>query len=544
MDIDSQAIEVTKLSLLLKLMEGESQESADSLLKYSDLQLLPDLANNIKCGNSLIGSDFYRDQNMELFDDEQMRKINVFDWRHEFAGIMNGGGFDVVIGNPPYVQLQTFQDQHYRQGLQQAEYRAYHPMGDIYCLFYEKGYDVLRKNGVLGFITSNKWMRAGYGEPLRTFLLEHTAIKQIIDFQGSKIFQHATVVTHIVIYQKRKVSAQHATGCVPQSLTVSAADILDRITRHRFKLAQDKDIFLMISDKEKQLKEKIESAGVPLKEWDIQINYGIKTGYNEAFIIDSKKREELISQDPKSTQIIKPILRGKDIGRYITKWADLWVIFIPWHFPLHNDLTIQGVSAKAEKEFQKNYAVIYEHLSQFKKQLSERNKAETGIRYEWYALQRCAATYYPEFEKEKIVWGNLSTTPRFGYDAGGMFCSAPANLLTGDNLKYILAILNSKLCYYVMRQLAYSREQGYLEYKKIFVEQVVIPQIAHDAQKPFIELVDSMRDTCAKLLNSKTTQDKTLHQKRIDILDAQIDRLVYALYNLNEEEIEVVEDRK
>ena len=224
-DIDSQAVEVTKLSLLLRLMEGENQESTDSFFTYSDLQLLPDLSDNIKCGNSLIGSDFYHNQEMALFDDEEMRKINVFDWQTEFAGIMGAGGFDVVIGNPPYVQLQTFQDQHYRRALQQAGYRAYHPMGDIYCLFYEKGYEVLGKNGVLGFITSNKWMRAGYGEPLRTFLLENTAIKQIIDFKGSKIFRHATVVAHIVVYQKRKVSAQHAIGCMPQNLSISAVDI-------------------------------------------------------------------------------------------------------------------------------------------------------------------------------------------------------------------------------------------------------------------------------------------------------------------------------
>lgn len=144
---------------------------------------------------------------------------------------------------------------------------------------------------------------------------------------------------------------------------------------------------------EQSIKRKIEAIGVPLKDWNISINYGIKTGCNEAFIIDGETKDALIAQDPKSAEIIRPILRGRDIKRYSYDFADKWLIFVPWHFPLHKDTNITGASKKAEAEFEKQYPAIYNRLLSYKPILEKRNKAETGIRYEWYALQRCAATY-------------------------------------------------------------------------------------------------------------------------------------------------------
>jgi len=156
-----------------------------------------------------------------------------------------------------------------------------------------------------------------------------------------------------------------------------------------------------------KLKEKIEHIGKPLKEWDVKIYRGVLTGLNEAFIIDCQKREEILAscndeaERMRTEAIIKPILRGRDIKRYYYEWAGLWIIFIPWHFPLHNDTSLQGSSQKAEEEFTKGFPTVYNYLLQFKDRLLKRNKEETGIRYEWYALQRCAASYYHEFEKEK-----------------------------------------------------------------------------------------------------------------------------------------------
>ena len=157
--------------------------------------------------------------------------------------------------------------------------------------------------------------------------------------------------------------------------------------------------WVILSPIEQRIKEKIEKVGVPLKDWDIQINYGIKTGCNEAFIIDKTKRDELIKQSPNSVDIIRPILRGKDIKKYGYNFADKYLIFIPWHFPLHGDSEIKGASKEAERAFQREYPAIYNHLLQYKDQLSNRNQAETGIRYEWYALQRFGSNYWDDFDE-------------------------------------------------------------------------------------------------------------------------------------------------
>ena len=201
---------------------------------------------------------------------------------------------------------------------------------------------------------------------------------------------------------------------------------------------------------EQSIKRKIESVGIPLKDWNIQINYGIKTGFNDAFIISSEKRNEILSncateeERSKTEEIIRPILRGRDIKRYSYDWANLWLIWVPWHFPLHNDTSIQGASEIAERSFKEQYPALYNHLLSFKKELSARNKAETGIRYEWYALQRWGANYWEEFSKPKIVYREIG----FEMDAcivpGGWFVNNKLYLVTGDRIEYLLAFLNSK----------------------------------------------------------------------------------------------------
>ncbi|MCL1932734.1 MAG: hypothetical protein FWF53_02825, partial [Candidatus Azobacteroides sp.] len=174
--------------------------------------------------------------------------------------------------------------------------------------------------------------------------------------------------------------------------------------------------WVVLSPIEQSIKAKVEAVGTPLKDWDIHINYGIKTGFNDAFIISGEKRKELIEQDPKSAEIIRPILRGRDIKRYGYDFADLYLLFIPWHFPLHNDSSITGASEKAEQAFRVQYPAIYNHLLKYKKELSNRNKAETGIRYEWYALQRWGANYWEDFSKQKIIWKRVGSILRFCFD--------------------------------------------------------------------------------------------------------------------------------
>ena len=163
------------------------------------------------------------------------------------------------------------------------------------------------------------------------------------------------------------------------------------------------DSWVILSPIEQSIKRKIESVGTPLKDWDIQINYGIKTGYNEAFIITTEKREEILAncqseeERQRTDEIIRPILRGRDIKRYGYDWANLWLVYLPWHFPYQFDDSIQGASEKAEKAFMEQYPAVYAHMLQYKDPLSKRNKSETGIRYEWYAMQRWGAKYWEIF---------------------------------------------------------------------------------------------------------------------------------------------------
>ena len=207
---------------------------------------------------------------------------------------------------------------------------------------------------------------------------------------------------------------------------------------------------MILSPIELSIKRKIEAVGTPLKDWDINIYRGLLTGYNDAFIITTQKRDEILSncqsedERRKTEELIRPILRGRDIKRYSYDWANLWLIWVPWHFPLHNDTSIQGASERAEQAFNEQYPALYNHLLTFKKELSARNKAETGIRYEWYALQRWGANYWEEFLKPKIVYREIG----FEMDAcmvpEGWFVNNKLYLVTGDRIEYLLAFLNSK----------------------------------------------------------------------------------------------------
>ncbi|MFA7675605.1 MAG: N-6 DNA methylase, partial [Endomicrobiia bacterium] len=370
-DIDQQAVEVAKFSLLLKLMESEDRETKSSISPtgekeyqddfnitgqiYHNMKILPNLNNNIKCGNSLIGTDYYNTINMELFEKDDYNKINAFDWDKEFSEIFKSGGFDCIIGNPPYIQIQGMKLS-LKDAYQQSNFESFERTGDIYSLFYEKAIKLLNTNGVLGYITSNKWMRAGYGEKLRNFIITNTNPTILIDFAGTKIFADATVDTNILITKKNKYSKN--TKCLSFQKTTESPKELDNLFNTKsFDCKFSSNSWVISSSLEQQIKEKIEKTGTPLKDWDINIYRGILTGYNEAFIIDGNKKEELIAKDKKSKEIIKPILRGRDIKRYSYNFADKWLILIPCGWTNKN---YQGKNP--EEFFQQTYPAIYNHF--------------------------------------------------------------------------------------------------------------------------------------------------------------------------------------
>ena len=387
-------------------------------------------------------------------------------------------GFDIVIGNPPYIQLQKDGGKLAKMYVNQV-YQTFARTGDIYSLFYEKGYQILKPKGILAYITSNKWMRAGYGEATRKFFAEKTNPLQLIDFAGIKVFESATVDTNILIFAKENNTFSTRACVVKDKELKKLSDYIKQngIEGCRFDSSES---WVILSEIEQRIKAKIEAVGTPLKDWDIQINYGIKTGFNEAFIINGEKRKELIAQDPKSAEIIRPILRGRDIKRYGYEFADLYLLFIPWHFPLHlAKPEIKGASLEAEKAFENQYPAIYNHLLQYKKELSNRNKAETGIRYEWYALQRWGANYWEDFSKQKIMYSEIVREPQFYLDnKGEFFAEATSFIMTGSNLEYLYHLLHSKTITYFFKTFYAGGGlggDGY-RYKKVFLEKLPVPK--------------------------------------------------------------------
>jgi hypothetical protein len=275
---------------------------------------------------------------------------------------------------------------------------------------------------------------------------------------------------------------------------------------------------------------KLRSKGKPLGEYvSGRFYYGIKTGLNEAFVVDQATKERLIAEDSSSAEVLKPYLRGRNVKRWKVSFDDLWLIYIPWHFPLHNDKTIKGASEDAEREFERHYPAIYKHLSKFRKELSARNKSETGINYEWYALQRWGADHWQEFYQHKIIYPDIVQTPQFAWDETG---SLLANTLyfIPTNSKFLLSFLNSKALTWFYLQLSPQIRGGYVRYIAQYVEQIPIPTIEEKDQQPFVALVD-------QILELKKESKDT------EALENEIDTLVYRLYDLTDEEIAIVEGK-
>ena len=445
-------------------------------------------------------------------------------WQLMFPKVFrDNGGFDIVIGNPPYIQLQTKIDDNTGEKLgdQFAElgFQTFAKTGDIYCLFYEKGYQLLSRGGVLTYITSNKWMRAGYGEKLRSFFAQRTNPVRLIDFGKQKIFASATVDVNILMFTKSENKEQTLACTVRESCPSNLSVYIEQ--NSLLSSFAGKASWTIMSAIEQNIRKKIQASGIALSNWNLAINYGIKTGCNEAFLISTSKKDELIAADPKSAELIRPILRGKDVKRYEYNFADQWIIAT---FP----------SCKYDID---QYSAIKQHLLSFGIERLEQTgathiidgvpvKSRKKTNNKWFETQD-SISYWNEFFKQKIIWGNLALSAQFAWAEEGYFINAPSSMIVPGN-KYLLAVLNSKLADWYIRQLGVTRNGGYFEYKPMFIEQLPVPMIDEDAQVPYIRLVD-------KILEEKRALNDT------QFLENEINRLVYALYHLSEEEILYIE---
>ncbi len=327
-DIDPQAVEVTKLSLLLKVLEGENEQTLSSQMSLFHERALPSLAGNIKCGNSIVGPDFNDGAQMDLMDENELYRINAFDWGREFQEVFRSGapGFDAVIGNPPYVRQELLGE---FKPYFQKHYETYHGVADLYVYFIEKGVSLLRDGGLFGIIVANKWMRANYGMPLRRwFRRQH--ILEITDFGDLPVFQKATTYPCILRIEKSEPEASFGAAHVE---TLKNLDLEDFVGKHAFRIScsgLDDKGWSLAGDDAQALLDKLRQKGQPLGEYvNGKIFRGVLTGLNEAFVIDTATSDRLISEDHRSAELIKPFLAGRDIKRYEPPESDKHLILIP-----------------------------------------------------------------------------------------------------------------------------------------------------------------------------------------------------------------------
>lgn len=444
-------------------------------------------------------------------------------------GIGDGdsGGFDIVIGNPPYIQLQKIKD--VSKELEKEKYSTFEKTGDIYALFYERGAQLLKADGVLCYITSNKWMRANYGESLRSYFLSAGRFVELIDFGDSPIFENATTYTNIALWQK---------GSRPES-SVRAWDLSRAYTNSDNLPAMLKasepglplfgaDSFVIANPAEAALKKRIESVGVPLgdKSWGISINYGIKTGLNEAFIIDKHKYDELVAADPKSAEILKPVLRGRDIKRYRADWAGLYLV------ATHNGYVDANGVAVPAVNVEKDYPAVFEYLKSVGDAIDRGEITVKGSGlykrsdqgWHWSNLRDCA--YWEEFGKPKVIFGRFMERATYTYDDTGcmhndaLYFAAPAT-------PYLAAVLNSSVTWFYLRQLCTDLANGFLQALLQYQVQLPIPQISAEEQRPFEQLVGMIQLCRSSALDSEG-----------DFLEQVVDLMVYALYFDSEARVE------
>jgi len=469
-----------------------------------------------------------------------------FLWHLLFADVFADGGFDIVIGNPPYIQLQKMGEDANR--LERANYKTFTRTGDIYCLFYEQGFNLLKPNGVLTYITSNTWMRTKFGELMRNYFREQTQTISLLNFEDTKIFQTATVETNIILSKNNQQTTPFKAVAVKADYSLGT-NIYEYFQNNAIEIKEPSDDgWIILSKDDFIIKTEIEKNGVQLKNWDVEILFGLKTGFNEPFFIDEETKQKLINEDKSSADLIKPLLRGRDIRKYAFSFDNEYIIFT------HNGVKENEKKGRIEIEridAEKDYPAIYKHLLQYKDESSPlavknndgsiktlMNRADQGTY--WYNLRDCA--FIDLFEKPKLVWLGISDKPAFAYDIEH-YITAPANFLAGERLKFLLVFLNSKLMEWYLDKITSSTGQGTNQWKKIYVEQLPIPKISDENINEKIETVSNylifLNDTTQPPVNSFTDNASIA-----PVFEDVANMMVYELYfkqHMQELEIDVLQ---
>ncbi|MBN1933479.1 MAG: Eco57I restriction-modification methylase domain-containing protein [Anaerolineae bacterium] len=426
--------------------------------------------------------------------------------------IAGGGGFDIVLANPPYVRQELLGGD-YKARLKSLYPEVYSGIADLYVYFYARALQLLKPGGMLAFISSNKWMRAGYGEKLRALLGEQTALHTLIDFGDLPIFA-ATAYPMIVVLRNHKPAKEQALKALAVDDLEAADHLAEIVPEQGWLQAQDSlrsKGWTLVRSTTLSLVEKLRIRGITLgKQVDGRFYRGIVTGSNKAFVVDQTVRDQLLSTNPASIEIIKPWIRGRDLRRWQVERQGWYLLYVPWELEI------------------KDYSAIYEHLKQYEQTLANRPEVQEG-RFPWYALSRYAAQYVDDFVRPKIIYPHFNTRPNFSYDETGAFSNDKTYIIPNAS-HYLLGVLNSKIVEFFLRQICPSVQQGYMEFRTIYVEQIPIPTPTN-AQRAAIEAL------VRKLLHARGQGPNVAQWEQ------ELNALVYRVYGLAEEEIEIIESQ-
>ncbi|MDP2919213.1 MAG: TaqI-like C-terminal specificity domain-containing protein [Dehalococcoidia bacterium] len=494
-DIDSEAAEIAAVNLTMQAFSDTKREKLPLILN-----------ENIKVGNSLVSGT---EEELRSYFGDSWQEKNPFNWQQEFSKIMAEGGFDIVIGNPPYVRQEQLQE---FKPILQTKYECYTGIADIYVYFYERGFQILKEGGLLSYISPNKYFRSGYGQKLRQFLSTKTTISQLIDFGDAPVFNAITYPSVIILL--KSLPAENQTRIFTWKPGPPLEEFAIVFRSESFLIAQKElsaDGWRLESTVVLRLLEKLRRVGKPLGEYvDGRFYRGIVTGLNEAFVVDRATRDLLIAEHPSSAELLKPFLRGRDVKRWLIEPPDLWLIF-----------TRHGVDIT-------KYPAINKYLNKYKKQLMP--GAEDGRKpgsYEWYEIQDNIA-YWKEFEKPKIAYPNICKRNEFAWDDKGYYINQKAFIIP-DASKYLLGILNSTVVLWLFDKLLAKLQNGYYEPSAIFIKDFPIP-VTNETQH-----IESLVNRILAIKDKNPNAD-------VSELEHQIDQLVYQLYGLNEEERKIVEE--
>lgn len=530
-DIDAQAVEVTKLSLYLQMLEGEGKQE-NSLFRESDMHVLPYLGDNIKCGNSLIGSDFYAAQDLSLFEEEMMYKVNAFDWEKEFPQIFGknchtdsenlrfSSGFECVIGNPPYVNINTMHDYHKYFSTKYSEIHTGY--NDLMYYFLYRGINLLTETGLYGVITSNYFLGNEYAKKLRLFL--NTKVTSIINFKNAQIFAEASVHTTLLFAKKNITENEikiftYKQNKAPQEVKINESYDFSTLARNELS-----DTWLIADNFASQIINKLNKNSVFLGDIT-DIAKGAETGKNGIFSVPFKVIKDNLIEET----IVRKCIKNSHIQRYEIKSVDLFLIYCDNNF---------------SKE---KYPNAYKYLEKYKKELLDRRGPKNN-EYDWWRLHRPSVKEIHD-APEKIIVPYRAEHNRFAYDDqqffndGGDIRAIVMKENCGFLIKYILALLNSTLIDWYFGFIGKTKGNS-REYFNKPLALIPIKSATEAQQEELANLATFMMEAVKKQQSAISEQEKSICKMRVEAIDNQINAKVYALYGLTEEEIAIVEKSK